>query len=211
MYAGLSRDHTRQKRKVLTNHLVQACISQMRERGEARADLPTVSRPVGGRTSTGTPRWQPWALRSRRLPRPPAWPDPRALESLGGRAHMPGSLPTVGRLRAGPWPRLARSADLDGRPRPAHLSRTARAAATPPAGPGVRPASTAPGTGCGARRAVRRPEGRGRYLKWALSSRRGRPRRPGACRRRGRSRRCGSATAAPVYTPPREDADWPVT
>ena len=70
---------------------------------------------------------------SRWLLRPPAWPDPRAPESLGGRAHIPGSLPTFDRLRAGPQPRVLRGADLDGRPRPAHLSRTARSAATPPA------------------------------------------------------------------------------
>ena len=148
---------------------------------------------------------------SRWLLRPPAWPDPRAPESLGGRAHIPGSLPAFDRLRAGPRPRVLRSADLDGRPRPAHLSRTAGRQPHPLPGPGVRPASTAPGTGCCARRGVRRPEGRRSYLKWALSSRQGRPRRPGACRRRGRSRRCSSATAAPVYTPPREDADRPVT
>lgn len=173
--------------------------------------MPKVSQSVGGRTSTGTPRWQPRALSSRWLLRPPAWPDPRALESLGGRAHIPGSLPTFDRLRAGPWPRVVRSADLNGRPRPAHLSRTAGRQPHPLLGPGVRLASTAPGTGCCARRGLRWPEGRRNYLKWALSSRQGRPRRPGACRRRGRSRRCSSATAASVYTPPREDADWAVT
>lgn len=114
---------------------------------------------------------------------------------------MPGSLPTVGRLRAGPWPRLGTERRLDGRPRPAHLSRTARAAATPPPGQGA--LAGLDGARHRLRRAARRPEGRGRYLKWALSSRRGRPRRPEHAGDADAADAAGSATAAPVYTPPR--------
>lgn len=183
----------------------------MGTQAERRADLPKVSQPVAGRASVGTPRWQPWALSFPMAPEAPSLAGSKGAREPGRKSPHPGVAacfrPAPRRAR----PRVLRSADLDGRPRPAHLSRTAGRQPHPLPGPGVRPASTAPGTGCCARRGVRRPEGRRSYLKWALSSRQGRPRRPGACRRRGRSRRCSSATAAPVYTPPREDADRPVT
>ena len=104
MQVSLEITHVRNGRSS-QDHLVQTCILQMWElRPRGGLTCPRSHSPSRAGLQLGLHVGSPGPSASRWLLRPPAWPDPRAPESLGGRAHIPGSLPAFDRLRAGPGP-----------------------------------------------------------------------------------------------------------
>lgn len=139
----VSRDHTRQKWQVLTDHLVQTFITDVETQARARAeaDLAKVSQPARARPGFN---WDS-TLAARGPQRPPRIQRPsvrRGPESSLGQPRAAGAEGPTARGRchfsAGsaprPRPRAVQSLGLGGRPCPTHLSRTAPPAATPPAG-----------------------------------------------------------------------------
>lgn len=195
MYASLSQDHTRQKGKVLTNHLVQTFIFQMWK-----------LRPRGGLTS---PRSHSPSGAGLQLGFHAGSSRPSAPEgSCGsGSAWPKGNLREPGRKNPRPGvaiaflPRKAvRSPGLGSCPDGPTCRRRHSRQPHPLPWPGARPASLAAGSDCSAPHRESRTGGRRSYLRWALSSLRGRPRPPEACGRCGRSK----AAAGPprrLFTP----------
>lgn len=172
-----------------------------------RLTWPRSHSPQGpGQASTGTPRWQPGVLSVPHGSCGPRFGAARRVAS--GSLEQPG--------RKGPQPGVAatfRPAPRRGRyPEPCRAWASAAAPAQPTCrgrhrrqphplpGSGARPASSAAGSSDCARRKVRPSQGRKGYLRWALSSRLGRPASPEACRTPGHSR----AAARPppsLFTP----------
>lgn len=183
MYAGpLETTHVRTK--VLTNHLVQACISQMRELGRRGLICPRSHGPSAAELQLGF-HVGSQALRSRRLPGPP-FAGPKGAGELGRKGPRAGSLLTVGRPAPGPGPGWHGAPTSTAAPPGPPSSRTARAVATPLPGQGFGRLD-APGTGCGARHAGLKAAGV--TLKWAPSWAAGPPRRPGVPETRTQCRR----------------------
>ena len=151
--------------------------------------MPKVSQPVGGSTSTGLHAGSPG----------PSAPDGSCGPRLGpaqGQPRKPGrKSPRPGvaaafrpARRLGPGPGRCEARASTAAPDPPTCRGPHNWQPHPLPGPGARPASTAASSGGSARRGVRQTRGRRSYLRWALSSRRGNPRPPRACRRRGRGR-----------------------
>lgn len=155
-----------------------------------RLTCPRSHSPCGPATSTGTPRWQPHTLSAGRILQPPARPDPRgSLEQPEQKGPKPGvdaAFPPTPRQRRDP----RRCRALAPAAAPAHPTcrRLHSRQPHPLPGSGALTARSAAGSSSCKRREVRPFRGRRGYLRWALSSRLGRPGPPEACRTPGCSR-----------------------